>query len=227
MLAKNLTGDPLSGEDGLSIFDLNAFKSTPLQHDPYDFIIVPGFVKAEALDAVNRDYPRIESPGASSIEQLTYGPAFGALVGQLTSPAFEKLFAEKFGIDLSGHPTMMTIRKYSEPSDGNIHTDSRTKVITILIYFNEQWSDEGGKLRVLRSADNMEDYAAEVPPLGGTLLAFRRSDNSFHGFKSCGEAERRSLQMHWVDPKRVARREQKQRRLKTRIKRLLKLGSSR
>jgi hypothetical protein len=50
----------------------------------------------------------------------------------------------------------------------------------------------------------MEDYAAEVPPVNGTLFAFRRSEHSWHGFPPC-TGERRSLQLQYVQPKRAER----------------------
>jgi Rps23 Pro-64 3,4-dihydroxylase Tpa1-like proline 4-hydroxylase len=117
----------------------------------------------------------------------------------------------------------LTIRKYSEESDGNIHNDSKTKIITVLIYFNERWEHAGGRLRLLRSPGDINDYAIEVAPVGGTLLAFRRNERSYHGFPAC-TAERRSLQMYWVSPKRAARGE-KRIGLRKRIKRWLKIRS--
>ena len=75
------------------------------------------------------------------------------------------------------------MRKFCESSDGNIHTDHKSKVITVLVYFNTDWDEQAGQLRLLRSRTDIEDYAAEVPPAGGTLLAFRRTRNSWHGHK--------------------------------------------
>ena len=43
------------------------------------------------------------------------------------------------------------MRKFCERTDGNIHTDHKSKVITVLVYFNEQWDHEDGQLRMLRS----------------------------------------------------------------------------
>ena len=149
-LAELTQANSIIAEPESAMFDLEAFVATPLQTDPYDFIVVPGFLKADALKAVNRDYPQIEQAGNFPVEDLSYGPAFEAMIAQLTGPTIRKAFAEKFGIDLSSYPTMMTLRKYSEPSDGNIHTDSRGKIITILIYFNTEWTEAGGRLRVLR-----------------------------------------------------------------------------
>jgi SM-20-related protein len=75
------------------------------------------------------------------------------------------------------------VRKFSAPSDGHIQPDHWSKIITLLVYLNPEWSQEGGRLRMLRCADNIENYTAEVAPLGGTVLAFRRSSRSWHGYK--------------------------------------------
>ena len=57
---------------------------------------------------------------------------------------------------------------------------------------------------------------------GGTLLAFRRNEDSFHGFRPCG-GERRSIQMFWVEPKRAARvPKSKRKRLAKLFKRMLR-----
>jgi len=207
------------------MFDLNAFVATPLQVDPYDFVVVPAFVKPETLKAVNRDFPEFEHAGAVVVDELTYGPAFEAMVEKLKGSTIQGLFEKKFGLDLGEYSIMMTARKYSEPSDGNIHTDSKGKIITILIYFNTEWNEEGGRLRVLRSSRDIDDYAVEVQPVSGTLLAFRRSDRSYHGFKSCQSSERRLLQMHWVVPKRAHRDATKKQRFTTHVKRLIKKGT--
>jgi Rps23 Pro-64 3,4-dihydroxylase Tpa1-like proline 4-hydroxylase len=205
----------------MSLLDFSAFEKAPLQHDPCDFIVVPGFVSGEALAAVNRDYPDIDEPGNFDPEGLTYGPAFAQLLGELDSPELRQLYGAKFGFDLSDFPLQLTVRKYSEISDGNIHNDSQTKILTTLIYFNEEWPHDTGKIRLLRGSNNIDDYAAEVEPMGGTLLAFRRSERSFHGFKPV-EAERRSIQMYWVKAKREGRDGKNRNSLKRRLKRLIR-----
>jgi SM-20-related protein len=212
------------GTNALSVFDLEAFDREPLRHDPCDFIVVPRFVKRDALEAINRDYPDIAVAGNFEPEKLTYGPSFAGLLAELNGPEFTRKFSEKFGIDLSELPLQMTVRKYSEKSDGNVHNDSKGKIVTALIYFNQEWRHEGGRLRIVRTPNNIDDYAAEAAPEGGTLLAFRRSERSFHGFKPF-VGERRSLQMYWVKPKRVEVLSKGEKRvgIKKMVKRFLKL----
>ena len=53
---------------------------------------------------------------------------------EFNSGAFQKAIEEKFDIDLTDRPTMYTVRGYVRSRDGEIHTDSKTKLITVLLY---------------------------------------------------------------------------------------------
>ena len=48
----------------MSALDLDSFNATPLKNDPYDFLIVPGFIAADAIDSIDQDYPRIAKGGS-------------------------------------------------------------------------------------------------------------------------------------------------------------------
>jgi hypothetical protein len=155
---------------------------------------------------------------------LQCGPAFLELIRQLEGPEFRHAVERKFGMDLSGRPTMVTVRGHTDETDGRIHTDSTTKLITMLIYFNTAWQDMGGRLRILYSGDDLEHYADEVAPAFGTLLAFRRGDHSWHGHKPF-VGERRALQLNWVISEQVKQREQQRHGVSAFFKRILhKLG---
>jgi SM-20-related protein len=158
--------------------DLAAFRATPLTREPFPFLIVPQFVTPAARSAVNADYPIIDSPGSFPVSGLTYGPGFQSLLDELRGPAFRVACEEKFGIDLSGRASMITVRGRCGTRDGNIHTDAFTKIITVLIYMNPTWEQAGGCLRLLRSPGDIDDVIVEIPPIEGTLLAFRRNDKS-------------------------------------------------
>jgi SM-20-related protein len=200
--------------------DLAAFRATPLMREPFNYLIVPRFVRGEALAELHRDYPQVDSPGSFPVGQLAYGPAFRALLEELEGPDMRAAFADKFGIDLTGRPTMITVRGHSGTRDGNIHTDAVTKLITVLIYMNPQWENSGGRLRLLRSPTDIEDIIVEVPPVEGTLLAFRRSDNSYHGHKLF-IGPRRVIQLNWVTNSMTARREILRHRVSAWIKRVM------
>lgn len=184
----------------MDLFDWEALRATPLSCDPYEHVIVSGFVKSEALARINADYPAIQDTGSFPVERLDFGPGFKSMVDALESEQFRKEFEEKFRVDLSGRPTTITVRGRCAGSDGQIHTDSVGKIITILIYLNPIWDDSGGRLRLLR-AKNIEDVAAEVVPSSGNLVAFLRSDHSWHGHLPFS-GERRVIQFNWVVNKR-------------------------
>jgi hypothetical protein len=186
--------------------DLTAFRATPLIREPFDYLVVPGFIKPEARAAINADYPRIDNPGSFPVQELSYGAAFRELLTALQGSEFRQAFEEKFQLDLSRRPTMVTVRGRCGPRDGHIHTDTASKLITVLIYMNSRWEEAGGRLRLLRSPDNLEDILVEIPPVEGTLVAFRRSDNSYHGHKPF-QGVRRVIQLNWVTDRGVERRE--------------------
>jgi SM-20-related protein len=205
------------------LFDWSAFDAAPLVREPFDFLIVPGFIGPAALEALNRDFPAIEGPGNAAPEDLDYGSAFAALLDELYGDALRDRFAAKFRLDLEGAEATIAVRRHCEATDGHIHTDHRAKLITVLLYFNEDWPHEGGRLRMLRSASDLDDYAAEVVPAAGNLLAFRRSDNSFHGHKRF-VGERRILQLSFARPSVLVDAQRRIGRLTKPIRRLLNLS---
>ena len=203
----------------VSMLDLERFRATPLTREPFEFLIVPEFVKADARSAIHNDYPEVDRPGSFPLGEVTYGSAFAKLVEEMRSDEFRKAFEEKFGIDLTNRPDMITVRGRCSEKDGKIHTDSETKIITILIYMNAGWESAGGRLRLLRSGNNLDDMILEVPPTEGTLLAFRRSNNSWHGHKPFS-GPRRVIQFNWVTSEAVVRREQNRHRFSAWMKKI-------
>lgn len=199
--------------------DLEAFAATPITQEPFPFLMVPQFVKPQAMAAINADYPEVNHPGSFPLPTLTYGPAFEAFIAAIQGPDFTQAVERKFGISLEGRPTMVTARGQSAARDGQIHTDSRTKIITVLIYMNNAWEASTGRLRLLRGPDSLEDVIAEVPPDEGTLLIFKNQPNAWHGFHSF-EGPRRVIQLNWVTGTDVVRREQTRHRISAFFKRL-------
>jgi hypothetical protein len=203
----------------VSMLDLEGFRATPLTRLPFEFLVVPEFVKAEARGAIDKDYPDVGRAGSFPLREVTYGPAFAKLIEEMRSEEFRKAFEEKFGVDLTNRPDMITVRGRCSEKDGKIHTDSETKIITILIYMNSAWESSGGRLRLLRSGMDLDDVVLEVPPTEGTLLAFRRSNNSWHGHKPFSGL-RRVIQFNWVTSEAVVRREQNRHRFSAWMKKL-------
>jgi SM-20-related protein len=181
----------------LQYLGIEQFRTTPLVRRPFEHLIVPQFIGPRPLAEINADYPKISTSGSFPVDQLSFGPAFRNFLEELNGDDFREAFEEKFGIELTGRPTITTVRGRCGPGDGKIHTDSATKIITVLIYMNESWDQPGGRLRLLRSSDDLSDIIVEVPPIAGTLLAFKRSNNSWHGHEPF-VGERRVIQFNWL-----------------------------
>lgn len=210
----------LNAEPGdIMDIDLGLFRSAPLVEEPFPHLVLPGFVKPESRERINADYPDIPKAGSFPLPGLRFGNDFKGLIDDLNSAEMREAFEEKFQMSLQDRPTMITVRGKCGAKDGKIHTDSKTKLITVLIYMNPSWEESGGRLRLLRSGDNLEDVITEVPPLEGTLIAFRRTDNSWHGHKPF-VGPRRVIQFNWVSSADVVRREQRRHRISAFFKKL-------
>jgi hypothetical protein len=77
---------------------------------------------------------------------------------------------------------------------------------------------------MLNGPDDLEDYAAEVPPEVGTLVAFRCAPEAWHGHKPF-VGQRRSIQLNWLTDESVLKRELKRHAFSAWTKKLLRFGA--
>lgn len=202
------------------MIDLDAFKAMELRTEPYKCMVVENFLSPDVVAAVQSSYPEVPGPGSHPPHGLKIEGAFKQVVDALRGDEFRQAVEEKFDVDLTDRPTMYTVRGYCRAKDGKIHTDSTTKIVTVLIYMNDaSWDSSGGKLRLLNGGDDLEDYFAEVEPKGGTMIIFQRADNSWHGHHSY-EGPRRAIQLNWVTSQAVVEREQGRHGLSSKIKKI-------
>lgn len=204
----------------MRFLDLEALKATPLETEPFPYLIVPRFIRRDQLARVYEEFPRIERAGSFPTSEVEVTPYFAAFLAELESPELRHAFAEKFAMDLEGRPTLITLRGQTREKDGRIHTDTKTKLITVLIYLNPVWGRSDGRLRLLRSATDLEAKVAEIPPEDGNLLAFKVTENSWHGHTTYA-GPRRAIQLNWLTSEDVARRELSRHRFSARLKRLV------
>ncbi len=187
--------------------DIEKLYKTPLKVEPYDYLVVEQFIKRGAFDDVIKDFPEIGEAGSFPPELLDIQGCFACLLREMNAPEFRQAVEDKFSLDLSIYPTMFTIRGQCARYNGKIHRDSETKIITVLLYMNDiKWQSEGGRLRILNNQHDLNDFTEEINPGGGTLLVFRRCENSWHGHEPY-EGIRRAIQMNWVTNDNVIARE--------------------
>ena len=199
--------------------DLSAFEQTPLVIQPFDYLVVPRFLRSESLRQLIADFPDTGYSGLAPLSAVKCRGAFAELIEEITSAELESTFAAKYQMDLAPLPLMVTVRSRARARDGAIHTDTASKVITALVYLNEAWEAGGGRLRFLADPKDIEAVIAEVPPEGGTLASFRRSERSYHGHLPFS-GPRRAIMFNWMSDELAVRRELARHSISARIKRL-------
>jgi len=194
----------------LSVIDVEKINKAKLETTPYEYIVVSDFIRDEWKDKLIESYPKVKAAGSFPLSSVPCSSEFMQLINELNSDAFRHAIESKFSLDLEGKPTMFTVRGKCRLKDGQVHTDSESKIITVLLYMNPSWENQGGRLRLLNS-NKIDDIKAEVSPNIGTLLVFKRSDHSYHGHLPF-EGTRKVIQMNWVTHQKFVDHEQKRHR---------------
>lgn len=206
-----------------SPFDYSRLEATARRDEPFPHVLVENFVTLAVQPELISDFPAITGPGNVEPGDVPQGPAFDRLILELEGDRFRDAIAAKFDIDLSNAVPTIGVRAYAEPTDGRIHCDHRSKLITLLLYFNDTWGDEGGRLRICRDQNDIEDFATEVVPVSGTLIAFRNGPTAWHGHKQ-HVGQRRMLQLSYRDMSGMVGIERRLSRLTKPIRRMLNLS---
>ena len=202
--------------------DYAALRTMPVASDPFPHLVVANFVPPDALRAVVADLPPLARRGSFPQDTLALGPHAQALMRELEGPTLRQVIAERFRLDLTGSPTMMTLRGWTSERDGAIHCDSTAKRVTVLLYLNpatDAWTQHAGCLRLLRNPDDLENYAVEVPPVDGTLLVFPNGPTAWHGHRRF-TGQRYSVQLNYMTTDAKARSELRRHRISAFMKRL-------
>jgi SM-20-related protein len=202
--------------------DYAALRATPAATDPFPHVVVPGFVPPDTLRKVVADLPPMGRRGSFPLDALVLRPHAQALMDELEGPRLRAAIAEKFGLELTDAPTMVTLRGWTNDRDGFIHCDSAAKRVTVLLYLNPAtgaWTQHEGCLRLLRGPGDLEDYAVEVPPVNGTLLVFPNGPAAWHGHRRF-TGQRYSVQLNYMTTDAKARSELRRHRVSAFMKRL-------
>jgi SM-20-related protein len=183
--------------------DWDVIERAALVRDPFDHIALPQVLLPACAAAIPGEFPAIRSPGSFSLADAPPGPVLAALIEDLLSDRFRAAMARLFDVDLEDRPAVVTLRGQCSGRDGRIHIDSRTKVLSLLIYLNEDWRGGEGQLRLLSSQHGFDTAPVEIPASLGSMVAFRRSDQSWHGH-SPFVGQRRALQFNYLQNARAS-----------------------
>lgn len=177
--------------------DWAALNRAFLQTEPFDHLRVRHALDPKTSIRIPGEFPAITAPGSFSLADAPPGPALASVIADLQSDRFAALMADRFGVPLGRRTTTVSLRGQSGRRDGFIHTDSRSKLLSLLLYLNDDWTSSEGQLRLLRSGSDIEDVGVEIPATMGSLVVFRRSDVSWHGHLPY-IGPRRVLQFNYV-----------------------------
>lgn len=202
--------------------DYAALRSAEVNGDPFPHVLVRHFVPPSVLAGVVEDLPPIGKGGSFPPEAVRLAPRARVLVEALETAEMRAAIAAKFGLDLAEAPTMVTLRGWTRERDGQIHRDSSAKRVTVLLYLNLEagaFTHHQGCLRLLRGPDDLENFAVEVPPVNGTLLAFPNGPGTWHGHRPF-VGRRYSIQLNYMTTDASARSELRRHRVSAFVKRL-------
>lgn len=118
--------------------------------------------------------------GSKSISNETnLNFAWKCLANELLSDSFRELLGSFAGVELKDLLLEVNVIEYGNGAYLGPHLDLKEKVLTMILYFNEHWDDEGGYLSIL-SSKNPEDSVKKISPEVGNAAILVRSHNSWH-----------------------------------------------
>ena len=193
----------------LTMIDLAALKGAKVAPDPFPHFQGGNVLKADQIDAMERDFPKLKHEGFLTLREIQAEGAFAQFLDELQGPEVVAAVSDLLGFDLRGRPPLVTIMRICPKRAGRIHTDGKVKLATMLVYFNRTWpAGHAGSIRALYSEDNVEKYAEEVLPVMGNFFGFLRSEHSWHGHLPF-EGERKVVQITWLESEEAVERKKR------------------
>ena len=156
----------------MELIDLTAVRNAERSSDPYNYVLASNLLKQDRIDELRRDFPAIDKPGYLTVDEVKLHGRFKQLIDELEGPELTEELSQKFGLNLHQYPRLTTIMKKSQPKYGAIHTDGPSKIMTMLVYMNDNWADDGGgRLRVVQTG-LVRSYALSIAVGAVGLLAY-------------------------------------------------------
>ena len=180
------------------MLNFELIKKAEINSEFYPFFTVQDvFLNKEDHNRITKDFPSINKGGSFPSDSVSYGKSIQSLIDSLEGDQMRAILENKFQVDLKDKPVVSTFRGYSRMKDGKIHSDSKTKIITVLLYLNENWDESIGLLRMLKEKGNIDNYITEIPASMGSMVAFKVTNNCWHGFIPF-EGKRCSIQLNYL-----------------------------
>ena len=142
----------------MQLLDKNQLNTAKVDENFFPFFHVENALThfLDSSDLV-KDFPDINSGGSFPSDNLKEGDV-KKLVEELEGDEFKSILENKLGVDLKDAEVITTLRGFSRFKDGKIHTDSQSKIVTVLLYLNKNWDNEIGNLRLLKKMLKLMKY---------------------------------------------------------------------
>ena len=133
-----------------ALIDLNSIKSAPVDDSFFPFFSVHNCITDEGV-SLSSEFPNLDKGGSYPSDMPGLSEKIRQLISEIESKEMKEILSEKFQVNLDNTEVITTLRGYSRMKDGKIHSDSKSKVLTFLLYLNEEWVNEKGLLRMLKN----------------------------------------------------------------------------
>jgi len=201
------------------VLDADALRKATLVPEPFPYLVIDNIIRPEVLSEVVGSFPVIRKRGSFPPHAVACSGLFATLMQEMQSDELRDLIGKRLGMDLTNRPPMITVRGRTSEKDGEIHTDSTSKLVTVLLYLNPGWVSPVGRLRLLYNNRDLAHYAAEISPEAGRCLIFKVTPDCWHGHEPF-VGERRTIQLNYVSSDKVRDRELNRHRLSAFLKQL-------
>lgn len=196
------------------MIDLDRILHAQLQSEPYRWGMVDRLYSSSDAASLMTTYPRdhyrlisgyggekdyeyearpLIAMGAREIQLESHlSDAWRSLARALLSPAYREAVAALSDCDLRDAPLEVNVFHYGPGASLGPHSDLPDKIVTHVLYFNEEWdAADGGCLQILGAKDERA-VVHEVLPLIGNSAVLVRSENSWHAVSRVAEGSNRS-----------------------------------
>ncbi|HEX4867836.1 MAG TPA: polysaccharide pyruvyl transferase family protein, partial [Acidimicrobiales bacterium] len=188
--------------DDRPVLDVGAIEATELEEEPYRWGLVGPVFAPEAAAGLARTFPLDEAEerqGTDGRRSWSYrvrcllpmdrstpvrphalDPLWRQLADDLAGPAYRRALSRATGVDVAPLHLEANLFSYGPGAFQEPHLDLPEKVVTHLLWVNEDGEAEyGGCLRILRSRDPEDLHRELLPTLGWSALLVR-SPESWH-----------------------------------------------
>src|ERR1700709_2702919 len=116
----------------MSVLNWKLLEAAQLTPDPFAPLHLLGVLEPAAVRDLPGEFPDIRTSGSFSLRDAPPGPRLTELIDELEADRFGALRSRLFKWDLPGRSTGVTLRGAAARRDGSIHTDSKSKILSLL-----------------------------------------------------------------------------------------------